>query len=419
MAAAVFVFAAVLPNSPAISAEKTIKVGCVLALTGSLAQTGRNNRAGVEFAVDLINNKYPDVNLPLAKEEGIPNLNNAKIEIVWGDSQGDPNVARSEVERLIENEGVVAILGGWTSAEIKTGSQAAERLKTPYVSGSGSSTDLTRRGLRYFFRLCPTVTSTAESFFDFINDVNKMNNLKMNTVAVANENTEYGAVSAEELKRVAGERGFKIVTHIAFPKDTTSLLSEVMKLKASRAEIFAHAGYVSDSILLTKAMENQNFLPKIWFGYTGYDNPTFVSSVGKAANGAMFRGFFTPTVQKDVVKKVNKMFVNKYRMDINMEVFLTFNAPFVLADAINRAKSLDKEAIVKALEATNIPGDQTIAPWDSIRFSPVTPPPGPTHENLSSRNLIFQMQKGKLDVIWPFNIANAKMIFPLQPYNKR
>jgi branched-chain amino acid transport system substrate-binding protein len=410
---------ALVPVSKAVSAEKTIKVGAVLPLTGSLAQTGRFNRAGIEFAVDIINNKYPDLNLPLAKTEGIPNLNNAKIEILWGDSQGDPNIARSEVERLIENGGVVAILGGWTSAEIKTGSQAAERLKTPYVSGAGSSTDLTKRGLQYFFRLCPHVESTAKSFFDFINDLNKIYNANMKTVAVFYENSEYGSVSFEELNKVAGEKGYKIVAQIAFPKDTTSLLSEVMKLKASRAEILAHAGYISDSILLTKAMQNQNYLPKVWFGYTGYDNPTFVPSVGKAANGASLRGFFNPRLQKDVVKKVNKLFVEKYGTDINMESALTFNGPFVLADSLNRAKSLDKEAIMKALEATNIPGDQTIMPWDSIRFSPFTPPPGHTHDNLSSRNLIFQIQEGKQEVIWPFDIATAKPIFPLKPYDKR
>lgn len=69
--------------SRVMAAEKTIKVGAVLPLTGSLAQTGRFNRPGIEFAVDIINNKYPNLNLPLAKTEGIPNLNNAKIEILF------------------------------------------------------------------------------------------------------------------------------------------------------------------------------------------------------------------------------------------------------------------------------------------------------------------------------------------------
>lgn len=336
-----------------------------------------------------------------------------------GGLQGDPNVARAEVDRLIENAGVVAILGGWTSAEIKTGSAAAERLKTPYVSGAGSSTDLTRRGLKYFFRLCPHLGTNAESFFDYIGDLNKMHNVNLKTVAVAYENTEYGSVAFEEIKRVADERGYKIVAQIPFPKDTTSLLSEVMKLKASTPEIFVHAGYVSDSILLTKAMQNQNFLPKVWYGLTGYDNPTFVPSVGKAANGASLRGFFNPRLQKEVVKKVNQLYAKKYGTEINMESALMFNAPFVLADAINRAKFLDKEVITKALGATNIPGDQTIMPWDSVRFTPYTPPPGHTHDNVSGRVLIFQIQEGKQEIIWPFPLATSKPIFPLKPYDKR
>lgn len=115
-----------------VAADNVVKLGIVFPLSGGLAQTGRLNRSGTELAIEIINGKYPDIALPFAATEGIPRLGNAKLQVVWGDTQGNPNVARAEVERLIENERVVLAMEGWTSAEIKTASQAAERLKTPY-----------------------------------------------------------------------------------------------------------------------------------------------------------------------------------------------------------------------------------------------------------------------------------------------
>ena len=52
----------------------------------------------------------------------------------------------------------------------------------------------------------------------------------------------------------------------------------------------------------------------------------------------------------------------------------SFMAPFVLADAINRAKTTEPEAVVKALLETNIPGNQVIYPWKGIKFDPQVAP---------------------------------------------
>lgn len=406
-----------LAGARRVGAADIVKVGVVFPFTGSLAQTGRLNRSGTELAIEIINNKFPDVNLPFATSEGIPKF--GKIQVVWGDTQGDPNVARSEVERLIENERVVAVIGGWTSAEIKTGSQAAERLKTVYISGAGSSTDLTRRGLRYYFRLCPHLGTTAASFYEYIGDLRKMAKTDLKTVAIAYENSEYGSVSFDEFKRAGEERGYQIVAQVPYPKDTASVLAEIMRLKSANPDIFVHAGYVSDSILFTKAMQNQNFLPKVWYGLAGYDDPTYIQNVGKAANGAGLRGFFNPRLRKPVVRQVNDLYSKRNGTELSMASALTFNEPFVLADAIHRAGSLNKDAIRDALEKTNIPGQQTIMPWDAIRFSPYTAPPGHTHDNLNSRNIVFQVQDGKQEIIWPFDVATAKPMFPLPPFDKR
>jgi len=76
---------------PVSAAEKDIKIGVIYPLTGPAASTGQVLLEGVKLAADIINNKY-NLNMPLAKGEGLPNLGGAKIVIVSGDHQAKPDV---------------------------------------------------------------------------------------------------------------------------------------------------------------------------------------------------------------------------------------------------------------------------------------------------------------------------------------
>ena len=73
--------------------------------------------------------------LKLAAEEinaagGIKALNGAKLELVFADSRGKPEIGVQETERLINQEGVVAVIGTYQSSVTRPATQAAERLRT-------------------------------------------------------------------------------------------------------------------------------------------------------------------------------------------------------------------------------------------------------------------------------------------------
>ncbi|HSV92398.1 MAG TPA: ABC transporter substrate-binding protein, partial [Desulfobacterales bacterium] len=113
--------AVALAAGPVAAQQKTIKIGALYPLTGNLASTGMDCKRGVDLAVEIINGKY-DLNLPFAKEEGIPGMGGAKIEVVYADTKGDPKNGLAEAERLITQEKVVALIGAYQSAVTKTGS---------------------------------------------------------------------------------------------------------------------------------------------------------------------------------------------------------------------------------------------------------------------------------------------------------
>jgi branched-chain amino acid transport system substrate-binding protein len=72
-------------------AQQAVRIGAIYPLSGALASTGSEIKAAVELAVEIINNPHPELEgIPLAAGSGLPALGGAKIEVVFGDSQGKP-----------------------------------------------------------------------------------------------------------------------------------------------------------------------------------------------------------------------------------------------------------------------------------------------------------------------------------------
>jgi branched-chain amino acid transport system substrate-binding protein len=393
---------------------KVIKIGAVYPLTGNIASTGLDCRRGAELAVDIINGKY-DLNLPLAKTEGLPNLGGAKIELVFGDTKGDPKNGMSETERLITQEKVVAIIGAYQSSVTKTASQATERLKVPYVCSDSSSPTLTERGYKYFFRVSPHDAIFAKDQFQFLKDVEKKTGKKINTVALLYENTEFGSNVGKSATQYAKEFGYKVVADISYPANATDVTSEVGRLIKAKPDILMHASYITDAILFTKTFKEMNFAPMGITTFAGYIEPAYLPAVKADGNYIVIRSTFALDLakQKPLVGKVGELFKKKYGIEMSENAARSFAAPFVLADAMNRAKSTKSEDIVKALLTTNIPGDQMIYPWKGIKFDPTT------HQNIYARGTLVQIQNEKYVTVWPFESAAAEVIWPFPPWKER
>jgi len=394
--------------------QKVIKIGAVYPLTGNIASTGIDCRRGVDLAVDIINGKY-DLDLPLAKSAGLPNLGGAKIEIVYADTKGDPKNGMSETERLITAEKVVGMIGAYQSSVTKTASQETERLKIPYVCSDSSSPTLTERNFKYFFRVSPHDALFARDQFEFLKDLEKKTGQKAKTVALLYENTEFGSNVGKAEKKYAEEFGYKVVADIAYAANATDVTSEVGKLMNSKPDVLMHAAYITDAILFTKTFKERGFQPKGFLTMAGYIEPGYLPAVKADGNYFIVRSTFALDLakKKRLVGQVNELFKKKYGIDMSENAARSFMAPFVLADAINRAKSTDPEAIVNALLKTNIPGNQVIYPWKGIKFDPKS------HQNIYARGTLVQILNQDYTTVWPFDAAAKPVVWPFPAWKDR
>jgi branched-chain amino acid transport system substrate-binding protein len=393
---------------------KVIKIGAVYPLTGNIASTGLDCRRGAELAVDIINGKY-DLDLPLARTEGLPNLGGAKLELVFGDTKGEPKNGIAEVERLVSSDKVVAIIGAYQSSVTKTASQATERLKIPYVCSDASSPTLTTFGYKYFFRASPHDALFARDQFTFLKDLEKVKKQKVETIAVLYENTEFGSNVGKEVIKLAAEFGYKIVADISYANNATDVTSEVGRLIQAKPDVLMHASYITDAILFTKTFKEMGFKPKGIMTFAGYIEPAYLPTVKSDANDVVVRSTFALDLAKSkpLIAKVNELFKKKYGTDMSENAARSFTAPFVLADAMNRAKTTEAEAVVKALGETNFGPEQIIYPWQGIKFDPQT------HQNIYARGILVQIQGQQYVSVWPFESAAKDVVWPLRAWGTK
>lgn len=389
-------------------AGKEVLIGAIYPFTGSGAQVGVDARHALDTAVDLIN-QANDLDLPLARDAGLPNLGGAKVRIVYADHQADPQKGRAEAERLITQDRVSALIGTYYSSVAAVVSQVAERYQIPFVAAESSSPSLHRRGLKYFFRPGPHDEMYSVAMFDFIKYVQSKYPGTGKTIALFYEDTLFGNDTSKIQKQLAEQQKVEVVADVKYRANSPSLSSEVQLLKARNPDIILATSYTTDAILFVRTMNELGFKPKgIVSQNGGYIEPTFLNAVGPLADGIISRASFVLDLaaKRPSLKAANELYRKKSGKDLNDNTARELMAFIILADAINRAKSTSGPAIEAALRATDIPGTSTIMPWDRVTFDK-------EGQNTSISPVMMQYGEGEYRTVWPESVATRPLKWPV------
>lgn len=404
-----------LAVQPGWAAEKVVRVGALYPLSGPSASSGRDAKAGLELALEIINGKH-DLDLPLARTAGLPNLGGARLEYVLVDHQGKPDVGLAEAERLITHEKVVALQGAFHSSVVATSSQVAQRLGIPYLCDIATSPSLHRRGFKWFFRTGPHDEMFAENFFAFLDDLRRARKLDFKRVGIVTENTLYGSDVAKVDRKLAADHGYELVVDLSYTANAPDLSAEVLKIKAAHPDAVFHAAYTSDAILFMKTYKRYDFFPQALIAHgSGFLDGAYRETLGPDANYVFSWEIWGADLgrKKALIRQVGEMFKKKNGFEMNGHSARSFVGTLVLADAINRAGSTAPEAIRKALAETDISGKQLVTPWDGVKFDPAT------GQNTRARGIIGQLLDGQWRVVWPREFATVEPVWPAPGWGQR
>src|SRR6202050_2742035 len=188
------IIAAALAAAIAVPAHAAdpVKIGAIYPLTGNAASAGQSAKDAVHLATEIVNTAHPELKgLPLGNTGGLPNLGGAQIELDEADHQGNPQVDQQQTLRLVTQDHVVAMLGTYHSSVSLVATAVAERQGIPYLVADSVAANITGRGFKWTFRTTPFAPDFAKAYANFLNEL-KSSGKKIDSIAVVNENTDYG-----------------------------------------------------------------------------------------------------------------------------------------------------------------------------------------------------------------------------------
>jgi branched-chain amino acid transport system substrate-binding protein len=306
-----------LTASLAFGAEP-IKLGAVMRLSVG-ADDGIPCRRGVEMAVDEVN-----------KAGGI---NGRPVELIVEDEKDSPASAVNAVQKLINVDKVVAIIGPMTSGDTMAAGKIADEAKVIMISPTATTPKLSGYGAN-ICRGCSRIDKQAEVLTDYV-----VKNWKPKTVAIFFSNEPYGKGCADLFTQFFEKNGIKVVATESFMRGSRDFKAQLTKIKETNPDFLFIPGYTPETAPVAAQARQLGMKQKI-LGVYGDMNPAYIELAGPAAEGHVIGGEYdenydTPK-NKAFVKNFNEL-VKKNKDPYNiMFAALSYDATSMILDAMKK-----------------------------------------------------------------------------------
>ncbi|MFN3657023.1 MAG: ABC transporter substrate-binding protein [Pseudolabrys sp.] len=372
-----------------------LKVGVLLPRSGYQAGIGQDCQRGVDVAAAML------------KDMGMPPL-----QIMNADTETNVDVARARAEKLI-SDGAQLLVGAFDSGQSSAIAQVAEQKGIPYVINIAAAPPITEQGYKFVFRNFHTAPMILGGAFACQKEIFAATGDAPKSAVFLHVNDTFGTAMQKGIGAVAPkfDLPYTIKETISYDPAARDLSVEIAKAKATGAEILMVVSRLNDAILLTREMIKQRWSPKAVFSMgPGWYEDQYLKTLGKLGDGPIsFVPWYDPN--KPLSKKLEAALAKAHPgVNVNTNHVYTFEALLIAADAYKRAGSADPKALADAIRTTSIKDNVSTGP--GIQFDA-------KGQNDKLQISAIQNRGGKLPTVAPKTAANAKVEWPMKPYDKR
>ncbi len=384
---------AAAPPAPAY-----IEIGASIPLTGKFGSLGQQVRPGYAYAVKDINDaggiyvKEYDKKIPL--------------RLTVYDDESDPTKAVSKMETLFADNKVVAYLGGAASDMHVATTAIAEKNKVPYLGIAFALNAIHQKGYKYLFSPFPKSVQQGPDTFTILNALILDQSQRPLKVAIFQEKSDWGAEQGALWKENAVKNGYTVVVAEEYAVGTTNFVDLINKAKAAGAETLLALPNQPSGEALVKQMVELGWTPKFSLIIRAPENVTWSTNLGK--NGdyvTIFPGWHNG-MKFPGVDKLNAAYQAEFKRPADLLTGPSYACVQILAAAIEKAGTLDRDKIRDAIAATNM----------TTVIGPVTFNPDGTAKVLDP---LIQWQNGKLEMVWPKDQATKPLAYPAPAFDRR
>lgn len=282
---------------------------------------------------------------------GIKALGGAKLELLIADVQSKPDVGMAETERLIR-EGVSMLIGSWGTDITLAATQVSSKYGIPHLIDAAVSPEITQRGFKHIFKLMGAPETSALAALRDIPRLSEMTGVKPKTAVIFVVDTLYGRNMAKFYEKHLSKI-LDIGVTVKYPPGTKDLTIELTKIKAMKPDLLLVTNYVPDGILMTRQMKTLDFnCMAIWGMYDAARCvEEFITGLGKLAD------YQWNTIENSDYKlkrywEASEKYKKLMGHNLPMDAAFSYTLMYVFADALERAKSTNKEKLIEALRKT-------------------------------------------------------------------
>jgi branched-chain amino acid transport system substrate-binding protein len=309
----------------------SIKIGVPVPLSGGNAKMGDDIAKAATLAAEEVNARG--------------GVLGSKIEIISFDDACDAQQSVTAAHKLLD-AGVVAVAGGYCSSAAIPASAVYHDAGVAFVADASSNPKLTDQGFENVFRVIGRDDQQGPYAAGFM-----MKSLKAKRIAIIHDNTLYAKGLADATKAaIEGKPGVQLVFFDAVTPGEKDFSAVLTKVKSLNPDVTYYTGYYPEGGLVAKQFKDLGVSGKFMAGDANND-PTFISEAGNASEGVFVTSTPLPQDQNSAKAFIDR-YTKRFHQDPGPYSALEYDAVNLVIDAMKRAKSADRTAIVKAITAT-------------------------------------------------------------------
>ena len=370
-------------------AQQPIRIGATMSLTGKqYSLQGGYGREGYLLCEKHVNAQGGVLGRP--------------IQFVIYDDESDEKTAARLYEKLIVEDKVDAVLGPYGTAITEAVADVLEKHRKVMVAANAATSSIWEKGRRYLIMVLAPVDSAAAG----VVDTAARNGLR--TVAILNQDALLPKAVAKGTSEVAKSKGLEVISFETYPDGTTDFSGILTKLKAAKPDILVAASVrLDDLVAITRQMKEVDFNVKMLSSLPYGLLPEYYKRLGKEAEFVYSATFWEAALPNPGNQDFVAAYEKEFKRAPAVQSANSYAGCQIFVEAVRRAGTTDSERLreaLLALKTKTVLGDFAV---DQRGFQ------------VGQKAVTIQWQGGKQVVVWPDQVASAKMRFPTPPWSQR
>jgi branched-chain amino acid transport system substrate-binding protein len=336
-ASATTVASAAAAPAPASNAI-TVKIGHAAPLTGPLAALGQDNENGAQLAIEEISAQGLTIDGHVIH-----------LELDAQDDAADPKKGIQVAQKLVDDH-VVAVIGHLNSGVSIPASKIYSDANVAQVSGSTTSPDYTKQGFKTTFRLVSTDAQQAPVLAGYA-----LKTLHARRVAIVDDASVYGRSLANEFSKALEAGGVKVADHETTSEKARDFRAILRKLKRGQPDVVMFAGMDATGGGFVKQAAALGLKAKI-LGGDGMCTTEIATLAGDAVQDLTCTEVGVDLTKLDKGGDFEQKYQTRFKAPVQSDAPFTYDAVYVIVDAMKRANSVDAPKVLTAIATTDYNG---------------------------------------------------------------